>query len=146
MKILMVVASYSLSFGGPTTVIKALTNELVKRGHEVSIYTSDNFDGSSRVQESGKTVEIDGVKVSYFKNISNKLAYNHNIYVSPMLVKEARNNLKNFDIIHFHGYRTIQNVIVHHYAKRYGVPYILQAHGSVLPLFQKQRLKKNCKN
>ncbi|MCK4735843.1 MAG: glycosyltransferase [Methanophagales archaeon] len=142
MKILMVVASYSPSFGGPTTVIKALTNELVKRGHEVSIYTSDNFDGSSRVQESGKTVEIDGVKVSYFKNISNKLAYNHNIYISPMLVKEARNNLSNFDIIHFHGYRTIQNVIGHHYTKRYGIPYILQAHGSVLPLFQKQRLKK----
>ena len=142
MKILMVVASYSPAFGGPTTVIKALTKELVKRGHEISIYTSDNFDGSSRVQESGKTVEIDGVKVTYFKNISNKLAYNHNIYVSPMLAKEARNNLKKFDIIHFHGFRTFQSIVVHYYAKKYGVPYILQAHGSVLPTFQKQKLKK----
>ena len=142
MKILMVVASYSPLFGGPTTVINALSRELAKRGHEVSIYTSDNFDSSSRIKESGKTVEIEGVKVSYFKNISNKLAYNHNIYLSPMLIKETKNNLKNFDIIHFHGYRTIQNVIVHHYAKKYNVPYILQAHGSVLPLFQKQRLKK----
>jgi glycosyltransferase involved in cell wall biosynthesis len=142
MKILMVVASYSPSSGGPTTVIRALASELVKKGHEVSIYTSDYFDKSSRVQEYSKPVEIDGIKVYYFKNISNKLAHNYNVYLSPMLVKKAKDNLKNFDIIHIHGFRTFQSIFIHHYAKKYNVPYILQTHGTVLPFFQKQSLKK----
>jgi len=142
MKILMVVASYSLAFGGPTAVVKALSKELVLRGHEVCIYTSDNFNETTRVRETGNTIEIDGVKVSYFRNIHNRLAYNHNIYVSPMLIHKARRDLKEYDIIHIHGYRTFQSIIIHHYAKKYGIPYILQAHGSVLPFLQKQNLKK----
>ncbi len=50
--------------------------------------------------------------------------------------------IKNFDIIHMHNFRTYQNYIVSKYAKKNGVPYILQARGSVLPFFQKQTLKK----
>lgn len=142
MKILMVVASYSPTFGGPTTVIKALSKELTSRGHEVCIYTSDTFDKATRVRETGKTIEINGVKVNYFKNICSKSAYNHNIYVSPMLIKKARSDIIKYDIIHIHGYRTFQSIIIQHYAKKYNVPYILQAHGSVIPFLQKQKLKK----
>jgi glycosyltransferase involved in cell wall biosynthesis len=40
-----------------------------------------------------------------------------------------------------HNYRTFQNIIVHHYAKKYGVPYVLQAHGSLPRIMAKQRLK-----
>jgi glycosyltransferase involved in cell wall biosynthesis len=54
----------------------------------------------------------------------------------------ARKELQNFDVIHMHEYRTLQNVMVHYYAKKYGVPYILQAHGSLPQNTPKQKLKK----
>ncbi|GAH68144.1 unnamed protein product, partial [marine sediment metagenome] len=47
-----------------------------------------------------------------------------------------------FDVVHLHNFRSYQNVVVHHYAKKYGIPYVLQAHGSVLRIIEKQKLKK----
>jgi glycosyltransferase involved in cell wall biosynthesis len=56
----------------------------------------------------------------------------------PQLSKE----IKKFDIIHLHGSRNFQNIVAHHYAKKYNIPYILQAHGSLPRIIQKQRLKR----
>ncbi len=50
-------------------------------------------------------------------------------------------NIKNFDIIHLHDYRSFQALLVHHYAKKYNIPYILQAHGSLPSILEKKRLK-----
>jgi glycosyltransferase involved in cell wall biosynthesis len=40
-----------------------------------------------------------------------------------------------------HNFRTYQNIIVHKYAKKYNIPYILQAHGSVSRIIEKKSLK-----
>ena len=53
-----------------------------------------------------------------------------------------RKNIRNFDIIHLHDIRCFQSIICHHYAKKYHIPYILQAHGSVATFFQKGVLKR----
>jgi len=50
--------------------------------------------------------------------------------------------IQNFDVIHLHDSRCFQGIIAHHYARKYNIPYVLQAHGAVLPFFQKQQLKK----
>jgi glycosyltransferase involved in cell wall biosynthesis len=54
--------------------------------------------------------------------------------------KELKKEIKNFDIIHVHDFRTYQNVVGHHYAMNYHVPIVLQAHGDI-PFFEKSRLK-----
>ena len=41
-----------------------------------------------------------------------------------------------------HDFRSYQNIVIHSFATKYGIPYIVQAHGSVLPFFEKQNLKK----
>jgi glycosyltransferase involved in cell wall biosynthesis len=56
-------------------------------------------------------------------------------------MKKAEEEIRRFDIIHMHNYRSFQNIIVAHYAKKYGVPYVLQAHGSLPRMVAKQRLK-----
>jgi glycosyltransferase involved in cell wall biosynthesis len=56
--------------------------------------------------------------------------------------KWLKKNLKNFDIIHMHDFRSYQNAIVCSFSIKYNIPYILQAHGSVLPFFERQGLKK----
>lgn len=47
------------------------------------------------------------------------------------MLEVVKRELKNFDIIHLHSLRTIQNVIIHYYAKKYEVPYVLHLHGIV---------------
>jgi glycosyltransferase involved in cell wall biosynthesis len=57
------------------------------------------------------------------------------------MISAAKKYLKEFDIIHVHEYRTFQNLVVHHYAEKYGLHYILQAHGSLPRNTPRQGLK-----
>ena len=56
--------------------------------------------------------------------------------------KKAKEEVGKFDVIHLHEYRTFQNVVVSHYAKKCGVSYLLQAHGSLPREIQKKGLKR----
>ena len=47
------------------------------------------------------------------------------------MIGESRKQLKDFDVIHLHCFRSFQNIVIQHYARKYGIPYILDAHGSV---------------
>lgn len=143
MKILMISGTFPpRRFGGVTAVSYNLAKRLVKRGHEVTVYTTDvGNDWHSRL-DVGDTEIIDGINVHYFKNISNSLAFKHRLLLPMGIVMTTRREIRSFDIIHFHDIRIFQNIIVHHYAKKYNIPYVLQAHGSILPIFQKERLKK----
>ena len=141
MRILQVTPAFypAEGHGGAPYVVYEISKRLSERGHEVTVYTTDANDKYSRVSNGIKNTE--GVNVYYFKNISNSLAYEHKLFISPGMVTAMREEINNFDIIHLHDFRTFQNIIAHHYAKKYGVPYIVQAHGSVVRIIKKQRLK-----
>lgn len=115
------------AYAGVPRVVYQLSRTLVKRGHEVTVYSTDAMDRRSRIR--GAVKDIDGIKVHHFKNISNLLAYDYRIPISPGIIPVIRRDAKDFDIVHLHTLRTIQNVIVHHYVMKYGVPYVLQLHG-----------------
>ncbi|AGK60068.1 Glycosyltransferase [Archaeoglobus sulfaticallidus PM70-1] len=142
MKILQVIPYFvpAWGYGGPVRVAYELSKRLVEKGHEVTVYTTDTLSKDSRVNK--KVQEIDGIRVQYFPNLSNKLAWNHNIFLSPSMISIVKKRIQNFDIIHMHEYRTFQNIVVYNYAKKYGVPYVLQAHGSLPRMIAKQNLKK----
>ena len=141
MKILQVIGAFypAQAYGGTVEVAYRLSKELVRRGHVVTVYTSDSLDKYHR--QKSRISEIDGIKVYYFKNLSNRLAW-HRLVFTPSLLPQLSREIKNFDIIHLHGFRNFQNILVHHYAKKYGIPYILQAHGDVPYANQKTILKK----
>ena len=58
----------------------------------------------------------------------------------PGMIREVKIKLKGFDIIHLHSYRSFANVVIHRYAQQYGIPYIVDAHGSI-PRLTKGKLK-----
>ena len=68
-----------------------------------------------------KTALVDGIKVHYFPYIMHYYSF----FLSRSLVQAARSSLNEFDVIHIHDFRIFQSIIVHHYAKKYGVPYVL---------------------
>ena len=132
MKILHVIPYFTPKRGGDVNVCYNLSKQLVESGHEVTILTTD-FEFNEKYAKSLKSV-----KVITFNCIANLSLF---LY-SPEIKKWLGENIKYFDVIHLHTYRSYQNNIVHNYSKKYKIPYVLQAHGSVLPFFTKQRLKK----
>jgi glycosyltransferase involved in cell wall biosynthesis len=54
----------------------------------------------------------------------------HGIYLMPGLTKL---DVRDYDLIHLHCYRSIQNIVLSRKATRYGIPYIIDAHGSTVP-------------
>lgn len=133
---------YPRKFGGITAVSYNLAKKLVGHGHEVTVYTTDVGNSQFSRLNVQDTEIMNGIKVRYFKNISNFFAFKHRLYLPIGMFSDIRRDIPNFDIIHFHDYRSFLTVIVHYYAKKHKIPYVLQAHGSVSPFFQKQRLKK----
>ncbi len=132
MKILHVTQFFSPVHGGSAEVPYHLSKELAKRGHEVTIYTSDYKLSQDYISS------IPSVEVHPFKTWSSWA----NLYVTPGIINRAREETRHFDIIHMHNYRSFQNLVIAHYARKYGIPYVLQAHGSATTFFQKGILKR----
>jgi len=133
MKILQVFNFFSLLHGGGTVeVVYKLSRALAQRGHEVMIYTS-NFELDQEYIDT-----LPEVRVHLFRCLSSLAKF----YLMPGMVGEVRKHLQDFDIVHLHCSRSFQNIVIHHYARKYGVPYLLQAHGALPRIMTKQGLKK----
>ena len=144
MKILQVVPYYAPAWliGGPVKVAYEVSKRLVERGHEVTVFSSDILDPYSRVKYDNMMKTVDGVKVHYFKNLSLLFYRITRLSITPALIKYAKKEIKNFDVIHLHQYRSFQNILTLHYAKKYNIPCVLQAHGSIARVVEKQGIKK----
>jgi glycosyltransferase involved in cell wall biosynthesis len=129
MKILQVISTFAPAWGagGGVRVSYDLSKALVKRGHQVNVVTTDILNSNERIQQ--KTATFEGINVWYFKNISNRLANKH-CYFSFGLIGFLRDEIKNYDIVHIHEYRSLAAIMVHHYAMKYHIPYIISPHAS----------------
>jgi glycosyltransferase involved in cell wall biosynthesis len=143
MKILQVTNFFKPSWeaGGVTRVCYEISQNLVHRGNEVTVYTTDGYDSRLDVQ-TNKPLYVDGVEVYYFYNLFRFLIKKMKLTTPYYLPFILRKEIMKFDIIHIHEHRTLSAVFVSYYAKIYGIPYVLQSHGSALPFLQKQKLKK----
>lgn len=141
MKILQLNPAFypAFAYGGTVNSSYIISKALVKRGHDVTVYTSDSIDKHTRQRD--LYLEHEGIKIYYFRNVSNLLAW-HRYLFYPGLVSAIRDNIKKFDIVHLHGARNFQNIVAMHYATKYGIPYVIQPRGS-LPLHSgKHNLKR----
>ena len=131
MKILQVVQFFSAKHGGSAMVPYEMSKHLHDAGHDVTVLTTD-FQMDNDFIDS-----LDGVEVVPFHcqmNIGSLL-------ISSSMKKYLKENINKFDIIHMHNFRTYQNIIVHRFAKKHKIPYVLQAHGSVPRIIEKKGLK-----
>jgi len=122
------------SYGGPVRVVYEISKELVKRGHEVTVFTTDVLDKKNRNDiDTNKMQLMEGIRVHYFRNISNRLAHDQSIFLTPKLYSHLRQFIREFDVVHLHEYYSIQSILTSYYCKKYKIPYILHAHGSLPP-------------
>ena len=127
--------------GGVARVAYEISKHLKDRGHEITVYTTNRSAYRKNI-ETNKLTSLEGMKVYYFENLRKYFPWITLPVVPYYLPFVARKQIKKFDIIHIHEHRSLLAVIVHHYAKKHGIPYVLQAHGSVMPFFAKQRFKR----
>lgn len=141
MKILQLNPAFypAFSYGGVVNVSCNLSKALAKRGHDVTVFTGDSIDKCTRQED--LCLEHEGMKIYYFRNVSNLLAW-HRYPLYPGLIRALRDHIQDFDIVHLHGTRNFQNIVAAHYANKYGIPYVVQPHGSLPIHFGKQNLKK----
>lgn len=144
MKILQVTSTFypAWAYGGIARIVYELSRGLAAKGHEVTVYTTDVYDRKRRLNiGKNNPVDIKGIKTYYFKNINNKLAYDYRFFLTPKIISVARKEISSFDVIHLQEYYAFQNVIIHHYAKKYNIPYVLNAHAAFCPAHRRHKSK-----
>ena len=141
MKILQVIPYFvpAYSYGGPVKVCFDISKELVKRGHNATVVTTDALDNKNRVIKLRE--KIDGVEIVRFRNVSNWLAKNYNGYLPIGFFFWIKKNIGNYDAVHCHDFFTLQNIITTYFCKKYNVPFVIQPHGTLSPVRQEARFK-----
>lgn len=127
------------AYGGPPRAAYELCRELVRRGHRITVATTDVYDAKRRAGPRDEMFE--GLAVHRFRNVSNRLASSRQLFLPLGAATFTRRRIREFDIVHLHAYRTVQNLIVHHYGAKHRIPYVLSAHGTVLPIVRAQWAK-----
>ena len=103
MKILHVFPFYSIKRGGGTiSLINRVSNAQIESGDDVTVLTGDYMLEEELIKKNHR------INVIVLKSYLNFFG----IYFMPGLFKFCYKNLKNFDIIHMHLYRSIQNLII----------------------------------
>ncbi len=129
-----------LSAGGVVNASYQIA-KMQARDNSVKVISSDACKERLKFEESRYDVDIDGIKVDYFKNISNRFKLATMLDTPIGAIFRIKNQIRDFDVVHVHEHRQTLSIIACYFARRYGIPYVVQAHGSVLPFFQKEGLK-----
>jgi glycosyltransferase involved in cell wall biosynthesis len=133
-------AAAAWGYGGIPRIVGALTRELVRHGHEVTVCATDVHSADRRLSrlEPGSH---EGVRQQIFPNQSNRLAYRWQFFTPIGMHAYLRDHAHEFDIAHLHACRNLPGAIAAHYLDRYGVPYVLAPNGTA-PVIERRRLAK----
>jgi glycosyltransferase involved in cell wall biosynthesis len=116
--------------GGVARVAYDISRNLHENGHAVTVYTTNRSIYPSDLPTNRPT-DVDGMNVYYFENLRRYIPGATPPVIPYRMPAVAKRETARFDVIHIHDHRTLLTVIASHYARKYGVPYVLQAHGAL---------------
>jgi glycosyltransferase involved in cell wall biosynthesis len=150
MRILNVTQTYApfLEFGGPPVKVRALSEALVRRGHQVTVLTADwGFETrlGKNVESSGTDRspfgwrrEENGVQAIYLPTWLQYRAVSWN----PAVNRFLRARLQNFDVAHIFGLYDFLGPAVAAECRRRNVGYVVEPIGMFLPIVRSFWLKR----
>ncbi len=143
MKILHIVPTYLPAYnrGGPIWSVHNLNKWLVKKGIDVTVYTT-NIDVEGKV-ETGKETLVDGVKVWYFPKSFPKIWEYWRVGFLPAFLPRHWEYSKNlhttlakhiseFDIIHVTSTFLFASILGPYYAQKHKKPYVISPRGNLM--------------
>lgn len=150
MRILNVTQTYEpfLEFGGPPVKVRALSEELARHGHQVTVLTAD-WGLERRLGEKISAAGIDrspfgwrreenGVQSIYLPTWVRYRALSWN----PAVNRFLRARLQNFDVVHIFGLYDFLGPAVAEECRRCDVPYVVEPIGMFVPIVRSLRLKR----
>jgi glycosyltransferase involved in cell wall biosynthesis len=130
LRILHVVPYYeqAWAYGGIPRLAATMTRALARRGHAVTVCTTDVRDAATRAPL--RSSICDGVDVRMFRNVSNALAYHLQFFTPVGLRRHLRQAVSTFDIAHLHACHNLPGAIAAAELVRAGVPYVVSPNGT----------------
>jgi glycosyltransferase involved in cell wall biosynthesis len=144
-RVLKVTQSYYpfLDRGGPAVKVRALARGLARKGHAVTVLTSDlgisavnSTDAFARTSQ-GWRCDEDGVETLY---LSARGAY-RSLTWNPGVFAFCGERLKSFDIVHVYGTYDLLGPIVARACRQMAIPYLLEPIGMFRPMVRNIALK-----
>lgn len=141
LRILHVVPYYdqAWAYGGIPRLATTMTRALARRGHHVTVCTTDVRD--SRTRASSSTQNPHGIDVRVFPNVSNAIAYHLQFFTPIGLGRYLRRAAASFDLAHLHACHNLPGVIAASELTRAGVPYVVSPNGTARPIERRIRVK-----
>ncbi len=134
MKILHVIGWLAPRYGGPAVVLPDLCVALARRGHDTEIVTT-NVDGDDRLPVPLAQPVAWAEATATFHALSVPTWY----LTSWSMLADLRRRVAGFDIVHIHALYRFHGVAAAAVARRRGIPYVIQAHGSLDPWHRARR-------
>jgi len=128
------------AYGGIPRLVYGLSRALTERGHQVEVLTTDTLDRSRRVAV--KEQDLFGVRVRRLPNLSNRLAYDHQLFLPMGLQAAAAEAVERADVVHLHGHWHLLNNAAVAAATARSVPVVMTPNGTLLPHERKEGIKR----
>jgi glycosyltransferase involved in cell wall biosynthesis len=150
MRILNVTETYApfLEFGGPPVKVRALSEGLARRGHQVTVLTADwGLEKHLQTREEKITTERspfgwrreeNGVQAIY---VPTWMRY-RTVSWNPAVNRYCRARLQNFDVVHIFGLYDLLGPAVAAASRKRGLPYVLEPIGMFVPIVRNLWLKR----
>jgi len=150
MRILNVTETYApfLEFGGPPVKVRALSEGLARRGHQVTVLTADwGLEKRLQTQEEKITAERspfgwrreeNGVQAIY---VPTWMRYRR-VSWNPAVKRYCRARLQNFDVVHIFGLYDLLGPAVAAACRKRNLPYVLEPIGMFVPIVRSLWLKR----
>jgi len=129
------------AYGGIPRLAHAMTRGLARRGHHVTVCTTDACDAATRLPSRSVSCTPDGVEVRIFPNLSNRLAYHLQLFLPQGLDRYARRYAATFDVAHLHACHNLPGVIAARRLRGASVPYVVQPNGTA-PRIERRKAAK----
>lgn len=134
MKLLCVIPSYwpAFQYGGPIASNHNLNRALVKKGIDVTVYTTNV--GLDKKISLNQEVNVNGVKVTYFNFIKFfEFLGTTGWQFSLELTHALKRNLNSVDIVYLPAVWNYPTTVAAYYCRKYRKPYIVALKGVLYP-------------
>ena len=137
------------AYGGIARLAATLARDLARRGHAVTVATTDARDAAGRLRAQSSrrfspwppVTTTDAVVLRVFPNVSNGLAYHHQLFLPIGLSAFLRAHIRDFDIAHLHACRNLLVEFAARHLRAAGVPFVTMPNGTA-PRLERRLLAK----
>lgn len=136
MNILQVTLGFypATAWGGPVKIVYLNSREMVRRGHQVTVYCTNLLNKKEKIKPITFEQNIEGIRIVYFNTW--RLPWwpgTLGPFWLPQLSHFLKCEINTFDVIHLNGYRSPMLLSVVRSAQSSGIPVVTQPHG-ILPV------------